>query len=223
MPLTDRLAAILRQPERLLLALGGVLLIVGSLQPWAVGTTPGGQPLSVRPTGGLGEGAYLIFAGFVLIALAATRLVVDTTNRVLQLMPALLALLTGVMWLNANRITLNAIAEWQFSGGSGAQLIGQREFFRRIRCDRLAAMHRRDDPRPEQLPAFQFDGDVPRRDADRHQATLTHIHRRRWPPSRAPADAGTAGAPEMAMSQPKPTLGVEMTRVPVAGMAGEQL
>jgi hypothetical protein len=115
---------LLAQPERLLLAVGGGLMILGALQPWAVGTTAGGDPLSVRPTGGLGEGVYIVFAGVMLLGLAALRATAETTNRVLQLLPAAIALVSTVMWINANRLSLTAIAAWQFGGGSGAQQTG---------------------------------------------------------------------------------------------------
>ena len=112
------------QAGRLLLAIGGGLLIVSSLQPWATGVNAAGQPVAYRPTGGLGEGVYMLVGGIVAVALAAYRPFVETTNRVLQLAPLAVAVAIGLISLNAVRYVASSIAGWVVSGGSGEQTLG---------------------------------------------------------------------------------------------------
>jgi hypothetical protein len=106
-----------------MLLVGGLLYILASLLPWAEGTNAAREPLAVRPTEGMGEGVYMLLGGLVLVALGLTRLIAETTNRLLQLVPAALAVMGGAMWLNANNLSLRAIETWEFGGGSGAQTI----------------------------------------------------------------------------------------------------
>jgi hypothetical protein len=107
-----------------LLAVSGGLLIAASLLPWAVGVTAGGEPVAYRPTEGLGEGVYMLLGGIVLVFLAALRQFAETTNRLLQVVPFVVAGIVGAMWLNASRYALTAIAGWQFGGGEGGQTLG---------------------------------------------------------------------------------------------------
>lgn len=113
--------SLLREPGRGLLVAGGLLLVVAALMPWAEGRNAGGAPLLVRPTEGLGEGVYMLFGGLLLIALGVTRLIVETTNRLIQLLPPAVTVVAAAMWLNANGLSLRAIASWEIAGGSGAQ------------------------------------------------------------------------------------------------------
>jgi hypothetical protein len=115
--------SLVEEPGRGLLVVAGALFVVASLLPWAEGVNAAGEPLAVRPTEGLGEGVYMLFGGLLLLALGATRLIAETSNRLLQLVPFGVALLAGAMWLNANGLSLRAIETWQFGGGSGAQTI----------------------------------------------------------------------------------------------------
>lgn len=123
-PAEGRPATVLLLVGRGLLAIGGLLLIWASLQPWATGTTAAGDPVAYRPTGGLGEGVYMLVGGFLVIALALTRPLVAATNRLLQIVPFLVAIVVGLMWLNALDYARDAIASWQFGGGQGAQTFG---------------------------------------------------------------------------------------------------
>lgn len=107
-----------------LLAIGGLLLILASLQPWATGTTAGGAPVSYRPTEGLGEGVYMLLGGILVVVLALTRPLVAATNRLVQIVPFVVAIVVLLMWLNAVDYALDAIATWQFGGGQGAQTYG---------------------------------------------------------------------------------------------------
>jgi len=123
-PAEGRSRAVLLLVGRGLLAIGGLLLIWAALQPWATGTTAGGEPVSYRPTGGLGEGVYMLLGGILVVALALTRPLVAAANRLIQIVPFLVAIVAGLMWLNAVDYARDAIATWQFGGGQGAQTLG---------------------------------------------------------------------------------------------------
>lgn len=109
---------------RALLAVGGVMLIVASVQPWATGTNAAGDPVAYRPTEGLGEGVYMLLGGILVLALALTRYLAETTNRLLQIVPLVVAVVVGLMWLNAVEYAVDAIAGWEFGGGQGGQTLG---------------------------------------------------------------------------------------------------
>lgn len=113
--------SLLRDPGRLLFLGAAVGLLVSSLTPWATGAHAAGQPLSYRPTEGLGEGVYFIAAAVVLAILARGRAMLETTSRTLQLLPLGLVIVSGAMWVGANRLSTAAIAEWETVGATGAQ------------------------------------------------------------------------------------------------------
>lgn len=117
------LQTLLHEPGRGLLLLAAILLVVGALLPWAIGFNAGGDPLAVRPTEGLGEGVYMLLVGLTMLALGVGRLIVETTNRLLQLVPAALTIVAAAMWLNADNLSRRAIETWEIGGGSGEQTL----------------------------------------------------------------------------------------------------
>ncbi|CAN5769810.1 hypothetical protein BH23CHL7_BH23CHL7_05500 [soil metagenome] len=108
-----------RDPPRLALLSAGALLGVGSLIPWAVGHDGVGLPMDYRATQATGEGVVMLAGAVLLVFLARDRLMWETSSRLVQLLPVLVALFVGALSLSVENYAAQRIEEWQLRGGAG--------------------------------------------------------------------------------------------------------
>jgi hypothetical protein len=105
-------------PRLALLGAAG-LMVTGSLIPWAAGQDGIGRPADYRATQVTGEGVVMIAGALLLVFLTRNRLIWETSSRLVQLLPLLVALLSGAMWLSVENYAAQHIEGWQERGGSG--------------------------------------------------------------------------------------------------------
>ena len=110
---------LVRDVARLALLGAAALMAVGSLIPWAIGFDGVGRVEDFRATARSGEGVVLIASALFLVFLARNRLLWETASRTVQLLPVLVALLSGAMWLGVEHYARQMIAEWELRGGGG--------------------------------------------------------------------------------------------------------
>jgi hypothetical protein len=83
--------------------LGGALLLVGSVSPWVSGRDPSGQLHVIYGFTDAGDGAVALGFGVLLIVVLASRSIADSQTRVVQLLPAILAVASLLYMLVAVR------------------------------------------------------------------------------------------------------------------------
>jgi hypothetical protein len=114
-------ASLIREPARAIAALGAVLIVVGSLLPWASGVDQTGANVNFRATEGQGDGVWLFVFGVALVALTLSRGAAESRSRTIQLAPILIAICAGLIWITADRSSREVVDQWIRDGGTGSQ------------------------------------------------------------------------------------------------------
>lgn len=118
------LRSLLRDPARILAAAGGLLMIVGCFQAWAIGTDGRGLRVAFGANDGTADGVFIIVAALIIITMTLNRGAAETRSRTLQVAPFVASLVAAVIWYGGMRSSSFAIEGWIESGGSGAHAIG---------------------------------------------------------------------------------------------------
>ncbi|HWH36536.1 MAG TPA: hypothetical protein VNT28_01990 [Candidatus Limnocylindrales bacterium] len=115
-----------RDPARLALVGSALLFIIGSLIPWATGTDGAGRDVAYHATAATGEGVVIIGAALLLVFLAHNRLMWETSSRLLQLLPLVVALLAAALWLSIENYAGQHMVDWeQLRGGDAALTVAR--------------------------------------------------------------------------------------------------
>jgi hypothetical protein len=75
--------------------------------------------MDYRATQATGEGVVMIAGAVLLVFLARDRLMWETSSRLVQLLPVLVALFIGALSLSVENYAAQRIEEWQLRGGGG--------------------------------------------------------------------------------------------------------
>jgi hypothetical protein len=112
---------LIREPARAVTVLAAVLIVVGSLLPWASGVDQTGSAVSFRATEGQGDGVWMLVFGLALIVLTLSRGAAESRSRTVQLAPMLIAVCAALIWITADRTSHEVVDQWIRDGGTGSQ------------------------------------------------------------------------------------------------------
>ena len=106
-----------RNLPRILFVLAAVGYVVSTFIPWAAGEAVG-RPTQYAAYEG-GEGVWLVIVAAALAALGVSGMVAEATSRTLQLLPALIAVVSAFMWQGADTQAQFSITFWRNELGTG--------------------------------------------------------------------------------------------------------
>jgi hypothetical protein len=111
--------ALLRDPPRVLVAVGSVVAIVASLLPWAA-RSHGPGALTRSGWTGFADGFLIAIIAVVLCVLTFNRSAVESKDPLIRRAPLILGPAALVLWANGQRAMDEEITYWQHQGYDGA-------------------------------------------------------------------------------------------------------
>lgn len=115
--------ALLRDPLRLALIVGAVVMAIGAMMPWAEGMV-GLLPVRFGGFDGAADGLILATLGLVLVFIGRNRDFLDAVDGARRWAPMLIGLACVALWLLGRQSSEIAISHWEEDDGSGSLVIG---------------------------------------------------------------------------------------------------
>jgi hypothetical protein len=112
-----------RSPTRLGVGIGALVVVLASIPPWATGYAPPSGDVAFRGLEGAGDALILIVLALIAGGMTLNRAAANSSIRVVQLVPLVVAIVGALIWVIARTETRAAVDEWIRRGGTGHEEI----------------------------------------------------------------------------------------------------
>jgi hypothetical protein len=112
-----------RAPTRLGVAIAALVVVLGCIPPWATGYAPPSGPVAFSGFEGAGDALILIVLALIAAGVTLNRAAANSTVRAVQLVPLVVSIVGGLIWVIARTESRAAVDEWIRRGGTGQEEI----------------------------------------------------------------------------------------------------